>query len=51
MIQIKGSVTLDDFQKVVFENEKIELSDVVQNRINESFDFLTHFAENKIIYG
>ena len=51
MIQIKGSVTLEDFQKVVFENEKIELSDFVQNRINESFDFLTHFAENKIIYG
>jgi len=51
MIQIKGSITLEEFQKVVFDNEKIELSEPIQKRIKESFDFLTDFAENKIIYG
>ena len=51
MIQIKGSVSLDEFQKIVFENEKIELSDLTQKRVKESYDFLSHFAENKIIYG
>ncbi|MBA5628760.1 HAL/PAL/TAL family ammonia-lyase [Moheibacter lacus] len=51
MIQIKGSVTLDDFKKVVIDNEEIELSENLIKKVHESFDFLTHFAENKIIYG
>lgn len=51
MIQIKGSISLDEFQKIVFENEKIELSDFTKKKVKESYDFLNHFAENKIIYG
>lgn len=51
MIQIKGSVSLEDFQKVVFDNQKVELSEEIKNKINESFRFLTEFSHDKIIYG
>lgn len=51
MIQIKGSVSLEDFRQIVFDNKKVELSESVQDQVNKSFNFLTGFAENKIIYG
>lgn len=51
MIQIKGSVSLEDFRSIVFDNQKVELSESIQNQVRKSFDFLTGFAENKIIYG
>ncbi|MGB6083994.1 HAL/PAL/TAL family ammonia-lyase [Moheibacter sp.] len=51
MIQIKGSVSLGDFRSIVFDNQKVELSESIQNQVRKSFDFLTGFAEDKIIYG
>ncbi len=51
MIQLDGSVTLKIFQEVLFEGKKINLSDTLFDRVNESFEFLVQFAENKIIYG
>src|SRR5690606_5081660 len=51
MIQIKGSVSLGDFRSIVFDNQKVGLSESIQNQVRKSFDFLTGFAEDKIIYG
>lgn len=41
----------DDFYKVVFKNEKIELSKSVIARVEKSNVFLRQFSEGKIIYG
>lgn len=38
---------LTDFQKVIFENEKIELDETLLNRVEESFEFLKEFSEKK----
>ena len=51
MIQIKGSISLEDFQSIVFENQQFTLSDSIWEKIEESYKFLTDFAENKVIYG
>ena len=48
---ILNELTLDDFYAVVFENENIELLSDSLDNVNESFEFLKKFSENKLIYG
>jgi histidine ammonia-lyase len=51
MNAIAEYLSLKEFESVIFENAKIEISQVVLNRVNESFNFLKEFSVNKIIYG
>jgi histidine ammonia-lyase len=51
MITIKEVLSLTEFESVIFNNNKIDISQVVIDRVNESFDFLKNFSTNKIIYG
>lgn len=51
MTILNDSISLDDFHSVLFDENKVELSDNLSNRVNESFSFLRDFAQNKIIYG
>lgn len=51
MSTIKEYLSLKEFESIIFENSKIVISDVVLNRVNESFDFLKDFSQNKVIYG
>jgi histidine ammonia-lyase len=51
MNTIKEFLSLKEFKSVIFNNDKIDLSQVVLDRVNESFDFLKNFSVNKIIYG
>lgn len=51
MNSIKEFLSLKDFESVIFNNDKIHISEVVLDRVNESFDFLKAFSVNKIIYG
>lgn len=44
-------LTLNDFRKILFDNEKISISSDALNRIRQSFDFLNDYCSNKIIYG
>jgi histidine ammonia-lyase len=44
-------ITLNDYQHVLNENEKVELHIHALERINKSYDFLESFYKNKIIYG
>lgn len=48
---IKEYLSLKEFESIIFENSKIVISDVVLNRVNESFNFLKDFSQNKVIYG
>lgn len=51
MTVLNDSISLNDFHSVLFDENKVELSDNLLSRVNESFTFLTDFARNKIIYG
>ncbi|KQR95689.1 histidine ammonia-lyase [Chryseobacterium sp. Leaf180] len=48
---IKDFLKLKDFQKIIIENGKIELDSSLLARVQESFNFLKEFSENKVIYG
>ena len=39
------------FSSIVFNEEPIEISETAYQRVNESFEFLSKFVENKVIYG
>ncbi|CAD7808088.1 Tyrosine 2,3-aminomutase [Chryseobacterium aquaeductus] len=50
-MKINNFLELRDFQKIIIENETIELDEVLLNRVNASFQFLKEFSKNKVIYG
>ena len=51
MSTINEFLSLDDFKAIVFNNKEVIISQNVEERVNESFDFLKLFSANKIIYG
>ncbi|WP_300565754.1 aromatic amino acid ammonia-lyase [Flavobacterium sp.] len=51
MSTINEYLSLKEFESIVFENNKVAVSDVVLKRVGESFDFLKEFSKNKVIYG
>ncbi|REC63311.1 aromatic amino acid lyase [Chryseobacterium pennae] len=51
MMKINNFLELKDFQKIIIENEKIELDESLLSRVNTSFQFLKEFSKNKVIYG
>lgn len=51
MKRINSYLKLDEFESIVFGNEKVEVSGEVHARVKESFDFLKEFSANKVIYG
>lgn len=50
-MKINNFLRLKDFQKIIIENEKIELDESLLSRVNTSFQFLKEFSKNKVIYG
>lgn len=51
MLNFNKALTADDFYKVLFENEPVEIDKKTFARLEHSFDFLQDFSRNKIIYG
>lgn len=51
MSTIKEYLSIKEFESIIFENGKIAISELVLNRVNESFNFLKDFSQNKVIYG
>ncbi|HEY0047487.1 MAG TPA: aromatic amino acid ammonia-lyase [Flavobacterium sp.] len=51
MKTISSYLSLDEFESIVFGDSKIEVSQEVLQRVEESYTFLKSFSENKIIYG
>jgi len=45
------NLTLDDFYKILFEEEKIDLCPNALKKVQQNFDFLENFSKNKVIYG
>ncbi|MBL1221288.1 aromatic amino acid lyase [Chryseobacterium sp. L7] len=50
-MKINNFLELKDFQKIIIENEKIELDGTLLDRVETSFRFLKEFSKNKVIYG
>ncbi|WP_223609021.1 histidine ammonia-lyase [Chryseobacterium sp. OSA05B] len=50
-MKINNFLELKDFQKIIIENEKIELDTPLLDRVETSFQFLKEFSRNKVIYG
>jgi histidine ammonia-lyase len=51
MNRINEYLSLKEFEEIIFKNDTLKVSEIVLNRVNESFLFLKKFSENKIIYG
>ena len=47
----KEKVTIEDFYRILYQNEEIEFSTEVIDAVTLSFDFLKEFSKDKIIYG
>lgn len=52
MIIIGGkNLNLNDFYKILFEGEKIDLNPESVKKVEKNFKFLEDFSKNKVIYG
>ena len=52
MVQIDfAALKIEDVEKIIFEDQKIELSSASVERVRNSFEFLRNFSKNKVIYG
>ena len=51
MKTINEYLSLKEFESIIFENEKIDISEGVLRRVKRSFNFLNEFSKNKVIYG
>lgn len=51
MSTIKKYLDLKEFKDIVFKNQKVEISNEVIERVQNSFEFLKEFSSNKVIYG
>lgn len=51
MNTINEYLSLEEFEAIIFGKNKVVISDVVLDRVNESFNFLKEFSGNKVIYG
>ncbi len=48
---INEFLSLKDFISIIIENDKVDVSEKVLCRVEESFEFLKTFSLNKVIYG
>ena len=51
MLTFNGTLGIEDFYKVIFEDTQIQISNQVINTVEASFNFLKEFSEDKVIYG
>ncbi|MDX1462803.1 MAG: aromatic amino acid ammonia-lyase [Marinirhabdus sp.] len=51
MIELKGTLGIDDFKRIVINGEDVAVSEETLKKVSDSFTFLKDFSQNKIIYG
>ncbi|HRO44262.1 aromatic amino acid ammonia-lyase [Agriterribacter sp.] len=52
MINVGGrTLSLEDFSEIIFNNGKINLNTLALEKMEAGFHFLTHFSDQKLIYG
>ena len=45
------SFSFSEFKAIIFEQKEVEISEATLQQMEESFQFLKSFAEDKVIYG
>ncbi len=48
---LTANLQLEDFYKVIFDNEPVELSETLISKVEKTFSFLEEFSKDKVIYG
>lgn len=48
---IVDELDINTYKKILFDKEKIEISDLAKERVSQSYLFLKDFCEEKLIYG
>ncbi|WP_459209545.1 HAL/PAL/TAL family ammonia-lyase [Aquimarina rhabdastrellae] len=51
MLTVKNKLEINDFVRVIFNNEKLTIDQSIIDRVEESYKFLEEFSKNKVIYG
>ena len=51
MPKLEGKLGIEEFYSVIFKGESISIDKKVMDTVQKSFDFLSDFSKNKIIYG
>ncbi len=51
MPEIKGKLGIEEFYRVIFDNQPVAISAPVRETVQKSFDFLKEFSKNKVLYG
>lgn len=51
MPTLQGKLEIADFDQIIFKNDTVQLHKDIIERVQNSFDFLKEFSENKTIYG
>ena len=51
MITLNDRITFEEVEKVLYSNEKIQVSDAWMSRVEACYRFLEKFAAEKAIYG
>ena len=51
MVKLKGELRIEDFYKIIFESQSLQMDDAVLETVEKSFVFLRDFSQNKTIYG
>lgn len=51
MLTLQGKLEIADFDQIIFKNKPVQLHKDIIERVQNSFDFLKEFSENKTIYG
>jgi len=51
MLTLNGTLGIDDFHRILFGKQLIQIDKKVLETVEKSFEFLKSFSENKIIYG
>ncbi|MDP9047152.1 MAG: aromatic amino acid ammonia-lyase [Bacteroidota bacterium] len=47
----QGTLSLDDFSELIFEEQELELNEEALRKVELNFSFLKKFSSNKLIYG
>lgn len=51
MLTYQGGLEIDNFFKIIFKNETFKIDEALITKIEESFNFLMDFSQDKVIYG
>ncbi|MFD2726889.1 HAL/PAL/TAL family ammonia-lyase [Hyunsoonleella rubra] len=51
MLKVNGNLGIEEFYDVIINNKSLEIDDSLIQLVENSFNFLKDFSENKVIYG